>query len=42
MGNDSFVPFIKVILIVFLIIIFTVVIFTLFREFYNWIKSRKK
>ena len=42
MENDSYVPFIKVILIIFLIVIFIAVAITLFKEFNNWIKSRKQ
>ncbi len=41
MGNDSYLPYIKIILIIFLFLIFIAVAVTLFKEFNNWIKSRK-
>ena len=41
MGNDSYLPYIKVILIIFLLLIFIAVAVTLFKELKTWIKSRK-
>jgi len=41
MGNDSYLPYIKIILIIFLFLIFIAVGVTLFKEFNSWIKSRK-
>ena len=41
MGNDSYLPYIKVILIIFLFLIFIAVAVTLFKELKTWIKSRK-